>query len=322
MPSTAPAPAAEDQLISTVVAATLEKQRKKHLPDQLARRAFHSKSHGTVAARFTVRADLPPELRVGLFARPATYEAVARFSNGARPATARDSQANIRGLALKLKGVPGPKALAGEESSAEHDFVLANHPVFFAPTLEHMAFFVTRRFGRLLTTHLRLPLLLIASMFKRVGHLLELSYYSQVPYAWGDRACKYALVPATPPAPSSIPDPDAPDFLRHRLEQSLRAGEVQFHFCVQLQQDPARESLEDSSVAWSGPYVPVADVTFARLDRPLQESDGEALSFNPWRALPAHRPLGWPGRLRQTAYSAHFQWRAEHNRAQPASAGA
>ncbi len=322
MPSTPTVSPTDDQLIAAIVAATLRKQEKEHRPGQVARRALHPKSHGTVKGRFTVRTDLPSELRVGLFARPGTYDVVARFSNGALSPTAHDKKPNIRGLAFKLHGVPGPKALAGEETSTEHDFVFANHPVFFSPTPSHLLSFITRRVGRLLTIHLRLAILLFQSVFKRVGQLLELSYFSQVPYAWGDRACKFALLPAVSPASHTPPDPDDHHFLRHRLEHSLRAGEAHFHFCVQLQQDPARESLEDSTVPWSGPFVPVADLTFAQISAPLQESDGEALSFNPWRALPEHRPLGWPGRLRQAAYAASHRWRADRNRALPASSGA
>jgi hypothetical protein len=44
-------------------------------------RAVHAKSHGLLKAEVTVLADLREELRQGLFAKPASYSAVMRFSS-------------------------------------------------------------------------------------------------------------------------------------------------------------------------------------------------------------------------------------------------
>ena len=45
-------------------------------------RGQHPRQHGCVKAQFEVLADLPDRLKVGLFAKPATYTAYVRFSNG------------------------------------------------------------------------------------------------------------------------------------------------------------------------------------------------------------------------------------------------
>jgi hypothetical protein len=147
-----------------------------------------------------------------------------------------------------------------------------------------------------------------------VGNPLQLAYYSQVPYAWGQGACKFALIPADAPSFFPLSNRLGRDYLRKVAERTLRRREVRYHFCVQLQQDPARESVEDSTVAWAGAYVPVADLTLLKVTQPIQESDGEALSFHPWRALKEHQPLGWPGRARLAAYTASLRWRTEQNR--------
>src|SRR5688572_21825846 len=79
----------------------------------VVRRDAHPKMHGVVKAEFIVEPSLPPELRVGVFAEPKTYQAWIRFSNqndGLRP----DRKIDIRGMAIKLMGVPGEKLLEEE----------------------------------------------------------------------------------------------------------------------------------------------------------------------------------------------------------------
>ena len=83
-------------------------------PTGIMRRDAHPKMHGVVKAEFTVEADLPQELRVGIFGQPRTYQAWIRFSNqdgSINPDIDRD----IRGMAIKLMGVEGEKILEGEE---------------------------------------------------------------------------------------------------------------------------------------------------------------------------------------------------------------
>ena len=314
MNPTPASPASEEEIIAAIAAVTLEKTRQEYRPGAVAPRALHAKSHGTVQARFSVRPGLPAEYRVGLFASPGEFAAVARFSNGSGGAQQYDINKNVRGLALKLRGVPGAKALPGDELSTEHDFLMANHPVAFAAKIEQMLLIATGRIGTLFKTHNRIFRLLLASTIKLVGNPLHLSYYSQVPYALGNRACKFALIPAEKPPSFPFPNIFDRDYLRHAAERTLRRQEVHFHFCIQLQQEGKNESLEDYTVAWAGPYVPVADVTLLKVTQPIQESDGEELSFHPWRALTEHRPLGWPGRARLAAYTASYRWRAQQNR--------
>ena len=130
--------------------------------------------------------------------------------------------------------------------------------------------FVTGRFKELFAGHRRVMRLMAVSMLKLVRSPLELRYYSQVPYALGDRACKFALIPAEKPGFCQLPNGFDRHYLRHAAERTLRRRAVRYHFCLQLGQDPASESLEDSTVAWAGPYIPVADLTFLTIDQPMQ----------------------------------------------------
>jgi len=102
------------------------------------RRGQHPKSHGCVRAQFEVLPDLPAPYKVGLFAKPATYTAHIRFSNGKH---IDDTNRDIHGMAIKLTGVPGRKILDTESEATTHDFILADHPVFFIQdTDEYVAF--------------------------------------------------------------------------------------------------------------------------------------------------------------------------------------
>ena len=91
-------------------------------PTGIMRRDAHPKMHGVVKAEFTVEPDLPPELRVGVFSEPRTYQAWIRFSNQFDTINP-DSTRDIRGMAIKLMGVPGEKLLDAEKYEQTHDFI-------------------------------------------------------------------------------------------------------------------------------------------------------------------------------------------------------
>lgn len=306
----------EQSIIDAMVAAVLEKQRKNHKPGKLAQRDVHTKSHGTYEATFTVRPNLPAELRVGLFAKPGTYRALVRFSNGAFPSSGIDALPNIRGVAVKLLGVEGQKMLPGEENSTELDFLMANDQTFFAPNIEDMFNLVTGNMKAIATGHPRVIGLMLGAMFKLVKNPLHTDYFSQVPYAFGPkRACKFALVANEKTPWYKLPNLFNRHYLRHSAVDVLSKREVSFTFKVQMQQTQGyAEPIEDSSILWTGDYLPVADLTFHKVTRSVEESDGEALSFNPWRTVLELQPLSWAGRVRRAVYAADFKWRTEENR--------
>ena len=85
----------------------------------LTRRALRQPrhAHGCVKADFSVKADIPADLRRGVFAATRFFTAWIRFSNGdGKPQN--DHTRDGRGMAIKLTGVDGPKLLA-EEAEAK-----------------------------------------------------------------------------------------------------------------------------------------------------------------------------------------------------------
>ena len=66
---------------------------------------------------------------------------------------------------------------------------------------------------------------------------------------------------------------------------------------LQLQTDAFRMPIENASVRWPeklSPFVPAArlHIPSQRFDSPEQLAFANVLSYNPWPALPGHRPLG------------------------------
>jgi len=91
----------------------------------------HVKTHDCAQGELRVLPNLPDELAQGLFGHDGVYPAVARFSNAASQAQF-DAVPDGRGMAIKVLGVEGDVVLADEQRGPGQDFVMINHPVFFA----------------------------------------------------------------------------------------------------------------------------------------------------------------------------------------------
>ena len=91
----------------------------------------HVKTHGYAQGELRVLPNLPDELAQGLFEHDGVYPAVVRFSNAASQAQP-DAIPDGRGMAIKVLGVEGDVVLADEQRGPTQDFVMINHPVFFA----------------------------------------------------------------------------------------------------------------------------------------------------------------------------------------------
>lgn len=97
------------------------------------------------------------------------------------------------------------------------------------------------------------------------------------------------------------------DYSREVLATTSREGDVTFDFLVQLQTDPHRMPIENASVVRPerlSSFIPVATLRLPRQDSDAtqQFALADRLSFNPWHALPEHRPLGNQNRARRTIY--------------------
>jgi hypothetical protein len=283
-------------------------------------RALHAKASCGVEAELTVLGELPDHARAGLFAAPATYRAYVRYSNGDGRRQA-DTKADVRGVAVKVVGVEGKKIIPGMEEAKTQDFLLIRTPA--------IPFRNADEFVAVVTAAQNSPLLLLPRILGRlgIGRTFELlpqlakgmsgamlplattPHYSAAPVCCGKYAVHYALVPKAKPG-ADAPKGASPDFLRADLAARLHEGPVVYDLRLQFYVDDTRTPIEDASVEWKDEDAPF--VTVARLTLPEQDLDSprgkkiaeyiEGLSFDPWHALEAHRPLGNIMRARNQAY--------------------
>jgi hypothetical protein len=290
------------------------------------RRDQHPKAHGCVRAVFTVADDLPKELCHGLFRTPRSYDAWIRFSSSS-PLMTPDTKKDAHGMAIKLLGVPGLKVLDDERDAQTQDFVLANNAAFFVRSAKDYVLFAQAIFcDRLpsfffglnpLRCRLRELSNMLSAVGKRVTNPLQIRYWSQTPYKLGPHAVKYSVRPRST-VQDSMPETPGPDFLRQAMAAMLRRDEVVFEFLVQIQTDPIRMPVEDSTVVWSesvSSFRRVATLTIPvqECDTPERHAFAEQLSFNPWHSLPEHRPVGSMNRIRRQVYETISEIRHTRN---------
>lgn len=287
-------------------------QRKHTSKLKAAGRGLHRKSHAGVRAELGVRSDLPAPYRVGIFAAPATYNAYVRFSNGA-PRRQPDKTPDVRGIALKIVGVPGKKLIPGMEDARTQDFLMIKTPTIpFNNAREFVRIVQTADNPlQLLPTLFRVGFGRVAQILKQVGasfkipvtSMATLRYWTAAPIRWGDHAARLSLIPGAT-------DDAVAHGLRDDLATRLQHGPVTFTLAVQLYVDPQRTPIELGSADWSesdSPYVPVADLVIPRQDITSEAGERladyvETLSFDPWHAPVEFRPLGNIMRARNHAY--------------------
>jgi hypothetical protein len=312
----------EGELIQHFVDQTMARMRTQYPEGSEVRRDAHPKTHGMVKARFEVADGLPAELRHGIFAAPKSYDALVRFSASGTEIAA-DTVQQAHGMAIKVLGVDGPKALDDERDATTQDFVMINYPTFLSRTVADYEAFHSARVGGLAQTEVFLkmnpPVLraiegLNGSPF---WNPVQSRYWSQTPYRLGDRAMKFSARPAVEPVkPADIQK--GPEFLRQALVKQVGAEEVVFEFLVQLQTDPVKTPVEDALAEWKesdAPFVRVATLRIPKQDLSSGEDlkIAENLSFTPWHALEEQRPLGGINRARKVAYEAISKYRHERN---------
>lgn len=298
-------------------------------PQGAAPRGQHPKHHGCVTAKFTVEAGVPAHLRAGVFAAPATFDALIRFSNGK---SSDDREADVHGMAIKLLDVPGPKLLAGQDNAGAQDFVLVDHETFFLGDIEDY-----ERFNRefieskkgtaalvlfvLKQAAFRPSLLFRIKAFtgKKLAAPLASHYWSTTPYRLGDRAVKYMAVSPLAGA-SEGKSVASKDGLSEALVAHLRGQEARFDFGVHVQTDPAAHPVEDATVNWSSngaPFVKLATIVIPPQRFEPQSDLAENTAFSPWHALEAHRPLGGINRARRHVYEKMMKERHRLNGREP-----
>jgi hypothetical protein len=289
-------------------------------------RGGNTKTHGIVRAEFIVHEGLPAEFRHGIFAEPRSFRAWVRFSGPGPYITPDIDDVGFMSISVKLMGVPGPKLM--DEEKFTLDMFGVSTPTFVTPdvranaqlqieSVKNAQIFYFVNFHR---SHL-LDLIMQGLWTKTQSSPFEAPYFSCVPYLLGfGQAMQYSFWPKTarrtpiPRLPLRPPD----DYLRNAMVNSLREGDVELDFRVQLQTDSHLMPIENNAVLWPERLSPRVSVATLRIPRqifnsPAQINFEKRLSYNPWHCIAEHRPLGNQSRARRRMYWALSQFRHDMN---------
>ncbi len=352
-------PAADEPVIFDELSRTMQ-----HITRTMASRyrhayrPVHAKSHGVLVGTLEVLPGLPETLAQGLFARAASYPVVMRFSTNPGYMLA-DNVSSPRGLAVKVLNVPGER-VASDAAGSSQDFVCVNANAFGAPDpagfLKQIKLFdknletpegvkhavsVAARATNAVLKAVHLESATLEGIGAPATHILGESFSTVAPLRFGGYVAKIGFAPGSENLKKltgeSIDLSEDYNALEELIKKFFRHETAVWEVKAQLalddsdKDDKEREfPIERADVKWpeeKSPWQVVARITVEPQDTysdARQVFVDERLSFNPWHALAAHRPLGGIMRSRLKAYEEAAKYRAQRNereRAEPTSIG-
>ena len=313
-----------------------------------AYRPVHAKSHGLLIGAFDVLPGLPEHLAQGLFAQPASYPVLLRLSTNPGDLLA-DDVSSPRGFAVKVLGVPG-EVLPNHTGNTTQDFVTVTADVFGAPdpagflkqiklldkTLEvpegvKHAVSVTARATNAILGVVGIHSGALENIGAPAVHILGESFTTVAPLRFGNYVAKVGFAPGSDSlkklAGQAVDLGADYNALEELIKKFFRHETAVWDVKVQLALAPETGAdekhnpfpIEDASERWppeKSPWQTVARITATPQDTysdDRQRFVDEQISFSPWHALSAHRPLGGIMRSRLKAYEEAMKFRAQRN---------
>ncbi len=287
---------------------TLIQRQRIALGQSPALRTVFLKQHGVAWGFFEPVADLPDDMKAGIFGQ-GSKPVWVRFSSDTQP-TSPDLHSTL-GIGIKLFDVSGG-TLMGDADTA--DFIMQNHDVFFVDNAAEMCEFTTAGvvdgdYPGYLAAHKKTALIL-DEMEKAEASCLTSDYWAILPFAFGDRFVKYRLRPVDQEAGEPFNDKN---YLALDLASRLRRGEALFSFELQFREGD--EPLDAATERWRGDWVQVAHLRLPEqdIDRRGQEDYGQHLAFNIWRTPEANKPQGSIADARRVVYQGSADQRRKAN---------
>ena len=328
--------------VERTVKASYEKEKQRR-----AVRFAHAKSYGIVRASVKIESGLAPEYAQGIYAIPATYEAVIRFSNGLGHLGPDAMLGPIFGTGLKFFQVPGHSLIENESGVSNFDYAMINAPTFFANTAKDYVV-IERLFDALpaplmdprtaktwlhdfLTREGTLPpdqwlwdeLFAVMALGKTPWrNPLLSSYWTQGAVRHGEYVAKLRLSPE-PSAAAQVRIRDLnpltnPEAVRDSLVAETGQHDYTFELQAQLCVDPLRMPIQNTSIEWSemlSPFTKIAIIHIPKQDisSPANLDVADRISISPWRTRDDHVPKGEIMTLRREVYRRSAEVRRQIN---------
>jgi hypothetical protein len=328
--------------VEQTIKASYEKEK-----EGRAVRFAHAKSYGIVRASVEIESGLAPEYAQGIYAIPATYEAVIRFSNGLGHLGPDAMLGPVFGTGLKFFKVPGHSIIENEAGVSNFDYAMINAPVFFANTAKDYVV-IERLFDALpgalmdprtaktwlhdfLTRGGTLPpdkwlwdeFFAVMSLSKApwLSPLLA-TYWTMGAVRHGEYVAKLRITPEPSAAAQvRIRDLDPltnPEAVRDSLVADIGEHDYTFELEAQLCVDPLRMPIENTSIDWSEklyPFTKIATIHIPKQDMssPANLDVADRISISPWRTRDDHVPMGEIMTLRREVYRRSAELRRQIN---------
>lgn len=284
----------EAKTIETIVASIGRTNVSSLAKHHRAIRQQHAKGQGFLRGELTVYDDLPNHLRQGMFATPRTYPIIVRLSTAL--GDIRSDRIRLpRGMAIKVLGVSGPKALP-TDNSANQDILLVNHKSYFSDAAAYLSAqrivfeleprvpdFLLRISGLLARGLIKLSNctgIVIPMILNAIGNsgnnILGESFYSEGAIRFGDYVAKLCAAPISESVlkfrgqPSFRDDSSVLNSVVEFFKKNSGEYELRAQLCTDLQRTP----VEDASIDWPeeiSPHQPLAELRF-RLKQPTDRN--------------------------------------------------
>lgn len=246
---------------------------------------------------------------------------------------------------MKVLGVPGDRV--ADDGFSTQDFLLVNHPTLPFGTIGEYAKLqdllesqprqsdqqlkllgTGARFADRLLTALRRPIpASVETLAAQNHHILGETFHSMAALRYGDYVAKLSVAPRSANVRNltrrAVDRKLGESALRDLVADFFTEQGAQYDLRAQLCVDVDRMPIEDASVLWPEELSPHEVVATVHLPTQDPYSDArrryadDVLSFNPWHALAAHRPLGSVMRSRRSAYPHSSSFRHDYNGVSP-----
>jgi len=308
-------------------------------------RDAHAKSSAILHGELTVNTDIPELYRQGMFAEPGrTYPVIARIS-ATSGAIRTDRVRGVRGLGLKAIGVAtkGQKRASDVFDDLNQDFVFVTEPSFpFKDAEEYAgrgmktATFLAHRSDRQMIV-INTVLRAIRRVVRLSGrdlpsgikvfadpnyHALRQTFYTAAPIRFGKYVAKIRVAEsatsATRRRPETI-DATEENAMANEVRAFFASNAAEYDVSAQLCTNIDEMPIENAKTVWpedKSPYVAIATIRYPQqtgYSAELQNFGDDELTFNSWRAIDEHRPLGSINRLKLRVYEESSKFRHRLN---------